>query len=287
MPSNSNLQTFASNDMSPEPRPPIFDINHDIETQSIYGFDQKMHRPPSHSRLDQASIARNFSKRTLRSIPQYVELEIETNSMAEHQLATRKPLRWFECGSVGSVHLDSSFDIFKDSVKRTSQHTVVKTDENEFSSNVTVPEKFISMEGIEEVATPATSTEGTENNRYGCCCRIFKWLVRFFDLDLLQDKIYLNIMIGMAISIFAEINFAILTPFILSDLQFGSDAIANILLVMAIADLISRFCSPFLADLFDVSIRMSYLISLILLVVTRMGKTKLSCFKWEHFFCFH
>lgn len=302
MPNNSNLQTFASNDISPEPKPPIFDINHDIETQSIYGFDQIMYRPPSHSsRLDQASIARNFSKRTLCSISQYVELDFETYSMAEHQLATRKPLRWFESGSVGSVHLDSSFDIFNEtanapnrnrrrrsSVSKPFWNAVVYTEENESSSRVTVPEKFSSMEGIEQVATPATSTEGTDsgNNRDGCCCTIFKWLVRFFDLDLLRDKIYLNIMIGMAISIFAEINFAILTPFILSDLQFDSDAIANILLVMAIADLISRFCSPFLADRFDVSIRMNHLISLIVLVVTRMGKAKLSCFNNGNRFLF-
>lgn len=279
-----------SNDLSLEPKPSVFEINHDIETQSIYGFDQIMHRPTSNSQLDQASIARNFSKRTLCSIPQNVELGLETHSMAEHQLATRKPLRWFESGSVGSIHLGSSFEIFKEpanapnqnrrrpsvfepfwnalegtSHRRPLEHTV--NTKNEYSSRVSMPEKFISMEGIEEVPTPATSTDC-------CCCSIFKWVVRFFDLDLLRDKIYLNIMIGMAISIFAEINFAILTPFILSDLHFDSDAIANILLVMAIADLITRFCSPFIADRFDVSIRMSYLISLILLVVTRMGKSK-------------
>lgn len=304
MPNNSNLH--ASNDLSPEPKPPVFEINHDIETQSIYGFDQIMHRPPSHGRLDQASIARNFSKRTLCSIPLNVELGFETHSMAEHQLATRKPLRWFESGSIGSVHLDSSFEIFKEpanapnqnqrrssvfkpfwnavtgtSHRRPSQHTVHT--ENEFGSKVSMPEKFVSMEGIEEVPTPATSTEGTENNRDCCCCSIFKWLVQFFDLDLLRDKIYLNIMIGMAISIFAEINFAILTPFILSDLQFDSDAIANILLVMAIADLISRFCSPFVADRFDISIRNCYVISLIMLVVTRMGKVKFHVLDMKNF----
>lgn len=299
MPNNSNLQTFASNDLSLEPKSSIFEINHDIETQSIYGFDQMIHRPPSYGRLDQASIARNFSKKTLCSIAQTVEQGFETNSMADHQLlATRKTLRCFESGSVGSVHLGSSFDIFKEntnepkqnrqrssvskpfwngvkgtSYRRPSQHTV--NTENELNAKVSMFERFVSMEGIEEVPTPATITEGTGNDRDClCCCSIFKWLVQLLDLDLLQDKIYLNIMIGMAISIFAEINFAILTPFILSDLQFKSDAIANILLVMAIADLLSRFCSPFIADRFDISIRMSYLIGLILLMVTRMGKVK-------------
>lgn len=105
-----------------------------------------------------------------------------------------------------------------------------------------------------------------------CCTSICRWLVQFFDLDLLRDNIYLNIMIGMAISIFAEINFAILTPFILSDLNFTADEIAIILFAMAIADLISRFCSPFIADRMNLSIRISYLISLVLLVLTRTCK---------------
>ena len=86
-----------------------------------------------------------------------------------------------------------------------------------------------------------TEMPAQEEKDDGCCCSVFKWFVRFFDLDLLRDNIYLNIMIGMAISIFAEINFAILTPFILSDLKFNSDEIAYILFVMAIADLISRY----------------------------------------------
>lgn len=243
-----------------------------------------IHGHPSNNRLDQATIARNFSKRTLCSIPQNVEL-----GYTDHQQSNGKPLRWFESGSMGSIHLGSSLEIFNEPItnppntnrRKSSVFTplwkhVLKTRRtSQFAPEIEndhIPEKLNSMTDIEEVPTPNTSAENEHNS---CLCNAFKWLVNFFDLDLLRDKIYLNIMIGMSISIFAEINFAILTPFILSDLNFDSDAIADILLVMAIADLVTRFCSPFIADRLDLSIRMSYLISLVLLVTTRMCK-----FRW-------
>lgn len=132
------------------------------------------------------------------------------------------------------------------------------------------PEKIDILLEDDEFVSPVELPP--QNQSTGCCCNTFKWFVRFFDLDLLRDSIYLNIMIGMAISIFAEINFAILTPFILADLNFNPDDVAMILFVMAITDLISRFISPFIADKLNLSIRVSFLISLILLVLTRMCK---------------
>lgn len=276
-----------------ERKPSVLEVDHDIDTQSIYGFDQMIHRQPSINRLDQATIARNFSKRTLCSIPQNIELGFEpTHQYSENHSLNDRPLRWFESGSIGSVNLGSSIDIFKESIpvdanqqkssvflpifnkhRKTSniQRPLFYDGESKIELNPTlsVPGKLNAMSNIEEVPTP---DESVDNDKHSCLCSAFKWIVQFFDLDLLQDKIYVNIMVGMAISIFAEINFAILTPFILSDLKFDSDSIADILLVMAIADLITRFCCPFVADRFDISIRMSYLISLGLLVITRMCK---------------
>lgn len=223
----------------------------------------------------------------------------------EPQIQIGKPLRWFETGSIGSVHLGSSLEIFKEPpittapnndrrrssiftpwrkqsqnlinalriTSRRASHLFVPGDEpiKEIKKETSMPEKLNVMLEDDEFSSHVEQPPHEEQDD-ACCCTIFKWFVRFFDLDLLRDNIYLNIMIGMAISIFAEINFAILTPFILSDLKFNSDEIAIILFVMAIADLISRFCSPFICDKFNLSIRVSYLISLILLVLTRMCK---------------
>lgn len=300
---------FASNDLGADQKSARFELSHDIDTQSIYGFDQIIHRQPSSNKLDQAAIARNFSKRTLclNPIPQHEELAIinHNNDGNEPQIQIGKPLRWFESGSTASVHLGSSLEIFKEPPitttgsnsdrrkssifmpwRRQSQnimHALRKTSRR--ASQLFVPEneptkefqKCPSQEKIDEVLHEdhefnAPIQQSPRNQSDSCCCNTFHWFVRFFDLDLLRDNIYLNIMIGMAISIFAEINFAILTPFILSDLKFNSDEIAIILFAMAIADLISRFCSPFIADKLNLSIRVSYLISLILLVLTRMCK---------------
>lgn len=228
---NSNARLpFGSHDLVFEEKHSKFEVDHDIDAQSIYGFDQIVRRQSSQNRLDQETIARNFSKRTLclTTIPQNVELgllpSIDRNDISS---IGEKPLRWLEYGSKASGFEDNA---------------------------------PITMCTRNDIETKSSS----------CCCSLVKWFIRFFDLDLLRDKNYLNIMIGMAISIFAETNFAILTPFILSDLNINSDDISMILLVMAIADLISRFCSPFIADQLNLSIRWSYVISLILLVITRM-----------------
>lgn len=223
-------------------------------------------------------IARNFSKRNLVTIPQGEELGLINHTVDvvdnEPQIQIGKPLRWFESGSVGSVNLGSSLEIFKEPpittapnndrrrssiftpwrkqsmnlmnalrmTSRRASHLFVPSDEpiKEIQKERSMPEKLNVMHEDDELNVPHEVQEQEEKND-DCCCSVFKWFVRFFDLDLLRDNIYLNIMIGMAISIFAEINFAILTPFILSDLKFNSDEIAYILFVMAIADLISRY----------------------------------------------
>lgn len=255
-------------------------------------------------------IARNFSKRTLNTIPPHEE-PIDLVNRNVDSNAPRQ-LRWFESGSIGSIHLGSSIDIFREPIesvaqsrrlsifipwKKQSQNIIhalrltTRRLSNQFVSNdrdsesnvgtknyLTVPgeqDKMLDADEFGSRNVDRASQNEHESEANGCrCCstNICRWLVRFFDLNLLRDNIYLNIMIGMAISIFAETNFAILTPFILSDLNFTSDEIAIILFVMAIADLISRFCSPFIADRLSLSIRVSYLISLVLLVLTRTCK---------------
>lgn len=259
-------------------------------------------------------IARNFSKRTLNTIPQNEQLDLLSRNAAvdpnEPPLQIGKPLRWFESGSVGTINLGSSLEIFREPVepvaqskrstvfapwKKQSQNIInalrlkPKPTTNlpapkqqeletkiETTKDLPVPEEQSKMLDNNEVVSRADerpSMGERESKVSSCCCfKTCRWLVQFFDLDLLRDNIYLNIMIGMAISIFAETNFAILTPFILSDLNFSADEIAIILFAMAIADLVSRFCSPFIADRLNLSIRVSYLISLVLLVLTRTCK---------------
>ncbi|XP_073834421.1 uncharacterized protein [Musca autumnalis] len=69
-------------------------------------------------------------------------------------------------------------------------------------------------------------------------------IVIFFDLDLLRDITYLNLSMGLTLINFVEINFAILTPFILSDFGFASHQIAMAMSLLGLCDLVVRFLVP-------------------------------------------
>lgn len=253
-------------------------------------------------------MARNFSRRTLCSstLPQFDKrnsmLNVgDGNSILDEFISNAgKPLRWFEPGSVESIHLDNSADVLQSNANDpflsrpmrkpsmlarslASKHNLQTIPQKaslplldskipiEFERRISVPNHMNDLLKDNNLSYSMHSVEKEEQTTSNCNI-LCQWCMSFFDLDLLRDKVYVNILIGMSISIFAEINFAILTPFILSDLNFNSDDISIILFTMAIADLVSRFCSPFIADQLNLSIRWSYVISLTLLVITRTRK---------------
>lgn len=102
----------------------------------------------------------------------------------------------------------------------------------------------------------------------------WKRFVKVFDLGLLNDKIYLNIMIGIAIAIFAEINFSLLTPFILNEFHYTTEQIATFMSVLATVDIFCRFISPFIGDYFKQPARIMYMYALFMLIIMR---TSLIC----------
>lgn len=93
--------------------------------------------------------------------------------------------------------------------------------------------------------------------------------VKVFDLGLLSDKIYLNMMLGIAIAVFAEINFSLLTPFILSEFNYSTEQIAIFMSTLAIVDIFCRFASPFIGDYFKQPPRIMYMYALLMLIITR------------------
>ncbi|XP_071864045.1 uncharacterized protein isoform X1 [Bombus fervidus] len=73
-------------------------------------------------------------------------------------------------------------------------------------------------------------------------------LIIFFDLDLLRDFIYVNIMLGITFANFAELNFSLLTPFILGERGFSKIEIATAMSLLASFDVVTRLTIPFIAD---------------------------------------
>ncbi|XP_063989091.1 uncharacterized protein LOC135168637 isoform X2 [Diachasmimorpha longicaudata] len=126
------------------------------------------------------------------------------------------------------------------------------------SSNVNTTEPHIVSSNKKETLT----------SKGGCCSCLSK-IVKFFDLTLLCDPIYVNIMLGMSIATFAEINFAILLPFILEDIKFETSQSAAVMTTTAAIDLLMRSVAPFVGQRVRQTPRVMYLISLAMLIGSR------------------
>ncbi|XP_055614342.1 uncharacterized protein LOC129760709 [Uranotaenia lowii] len=72
-------------------------------------------------------------------------------------------------------------------------------------------------------------------------------IVVFFDLDLLKDWVYVNIMVGITLANFAEVNFSVLTPFILGDFGLRKEQVALVMSLLGAMDIFCRFFIPFVA----------------------------------------
>lgn len=192
---------------------------------------------------------------------------ISTNNLPP--LKTLTPKRWFEGASSETVNLGSSLKIFDEDTKKTYFPAGIDRifqEERRIMQNGSSPDNLTPVTPTIEETVKDQSIKGnvkkfTKNSS--------KKIVKFFDLDLLRDPIYVNLMLGMSIAIFAELNFSMLTPFILSDLNYTTGQIASIMSTLGIADIIFRFISPFIGDYFDKTPRTMYLYSLIMLILTR------------------
>ncbi|XP_023289970.1 monocarboxylate transporter 14 isoform X2 [Orussus abietinus] len=92
----------------------------------------------------------------------------------------------------------------------------------------------------------------------------FSKIANTLDLDLLRDRHYLFIVVGMSVSLVSETNFNLMIPFILSDMSsLKRTEIARIMSVQAAADILARFCIPLLIQRIGWKPRSLYIISLI------------------------
>lgn len=76
---------------------------------------------------------------------------------------------------------------------------------------------------------------------------IWQKICIFFDLDLLRDLTYVNLMVGVTIANFAELNYSILTPFVLADYGLTKAQTATSMSLLGAMDISVRFFVPFIA----------------------------------------
>lgn len=154
--------------------------------------------------------------------------------------------KWWSTGSLNTVNLGSSMKIFEEKGRRVSRAASLKN-------------------GVKK-------EEEKQEKKQNFAVKLLKGFVNFFDLKLLCDPVFVNIMVGMSLAIFAELNFSILTPFILEDLGLSTGQSATFLSVLSIADLVFRFFAPFIGDYLKKPPRKMYMLTLGLLIISRFSK---------------
>lgn len=99
----------------------------------------------------------------------------------------------------------------------------------------------------------------------------FRKFVVFFDFDLLSDKTYVNLMLGITIANFVEINFSILTPFVLQEFNFEKYQIATFMSLLGATDIVVRFFIPFIAEKIGWQNKHFFLFGVLLMALGRIS----------------
>lgn len=94
----------------------------------------------------------------------------------------------------------------------------------------------------------------------------------FFDFDLLKDPVYLNLMLGITIANFVEINFSIITPFVLKEFDFEKYQIATFMSLLGATDICVRFIIPFLAEKIGWQNKTFFLVGVLGMALGRISK---------------
>lgn len=248
----------------------VSSINHDVEGVSIYGFETPLS-------LQLSETARTISQEM--SLDGWAWIN---NYESSNQTRSKQDYRWWNSAkSINTINLDSSLKIFDE---EPAYQPLRKNFSFSSTNKISKAKSCQSMPGDNHILRNNNeimiNDSNVENQNDDICekqkkksrfVRILRWVVAFYDLDLLRDPIYVNIMLGMSIAIFAEINFSLLTPFILGDRGLLTDEIAITMSVIASVDLIFRSVAPYLGEWLHLTPRPMYTISLIFLIISRTG----------------
>ncbi|CAL7933773.1 unnamed protein product [Xylocopa violacea] len=234
----------------------ISNIDSEVDSRSIYGFD--------------ISYARQMSETLNVSIGE-ADLGIYTiveNDQTEKERSKRQ-FRNDKFKSIDTINLGSSIKIF-DEKPLGVYINVDEVNTNNYGNKNTMENDFL-LKQKEEDTISNTKIAKNEKFEKKSKIQIFQTIVGLLDLDLLRDPIYVNLTIGMSVAVFAEINFSQLTPFILMDMKLSTNQIASVMSIIASVDLVFRACAPFLGEWLRQPPRMMYMLSLCLLIISRMS----------------
>ncbi|XP_017064893.1 uncharacterized protein LOC108103776 [Drosophila eugracilis] len=93
---------------------------------------------------------------------------------------------------------------------------------------------------------------------------------KFFDLDLMRDFTFVNLAVGMSIMMFGEMNFSVLTPFILNSFGYDDKQISLVMSLLAIMDISVRFLAPLALEKVKLDNRVLFAFGILCIAVGRV-----------------
>lgn len=193
-------------------------------------------------------------------------------------------VRMYSANSLDSLHHSKQTETFNDVSRRGSKRSLshhlshTKIDEEE-QNDETNGETTIETAGHTAVAV---ETSKKEENIFR---RSFNWLVETFDLTLLKNVTFVNTLIGISLADFGEINFMMITPMVLDELNFNIVEVASLMSTIAISDIIFRFLSPFIGDFLRQSPRLMFIHGMIIFLFARLAIILSTGYGWAMFGC--
>lgn len=109
-----------------------------------------------------------------------------------------------------------------------------------------------------------------EDERIKSKMTIGQKIVKFFDLDLLKDFTFVNLAMGMTIMMFGEMNFSVLTPFILNSFGYSDSQISLAMSLLGGMDIAVRFLAPFALEKVKLDNRVLFAFGIIAISIGRL-----------------
>lgn len=102
---------------------------------------------------------------------------------------------------------------------------------------------------------------------------VWSRIVRFLDLGLCADYVYVNICCGMALTLYSDVAFFTILPVYLRELHFEKMQTAQVVSLCAAADLGGRFFLTLVSYVVQVRARVIFLAGVLGTMATRLGES--------------
>lgn len=199
------------------------------------------------------------------------------------------------------ISSNNNFNVEKEVLKNVSQklEEFVSTGKNKVSTTSSVMNFCTCDEKLRLYLDPQLANDFNDEviNQEKEHHSIWRRIIIFFDLDLLRDFTYVNLMMGVTLGNFAallkifglrnvlilgylelrlagnfaELNFSLLTPFVLAEWGFQKPQIALAMSLLGFVDISIRFFVPFFAGKIGWENKTFFLVGILAMAMGRVG----------------